>query len=345
MRTRGRTRRGVALAACAFLAVGVVACGDDDDGSPAASGGGAAAKCGPDYEMGMLVVAQLKLFDNMVEGFKQGFSEETGVPVGEIELEQQNAQGDPGNFQSLARAFATGSDDLIGVIGTPTTIALAQATKDKPIVTISIDDPVVAGVAKSPEAPGGNVTGSMDAPPVEQIVEGILEIQPDAKKIGTIYTSGNDFLVQFNKDIAAVAEQHGVELVETAISNSNELQSAARAMTGEVDAIVIGRDGSVAAGLPAIAAEAERNKLPVYLAYTGPDALVPGVVGATGSDEREVGRLAGEVAGKICKGADPATTPFAVYSDHRWQFRKDTLAADGLTVPPALAEQANVVDG
>ncbi len=110
-------------------------------------------------------------------------------------------------------------------------------------------------------------------------------------------------------------------------------------------AIVIGRDGAVAAGLPAIAAEAQRNKLPVYLGYSGPDALVPGVVGAAGSDEREVGRLAGEVAGKICAGADPATTPFAAYTDHQWQFRKDALEANGLELPPELAERSELVDG
>ncbi|MFC4056198.1 ABC transporter substrate-binding protein [Actinomadura syzygii] len=329
-----------AAAGATLLAIlGLTACGARED-DKAASG-----PCSASYRQGMLVIAQLQLFNNMVEGYKEGFSKQTGIPVNGLKIDVKNAQGNPTNFQTLARSFASGPYDLLGVIGTPTTIALAQSTKNKPIVTVSIEDPVGAKLADSVDRPGSNVTGSIDIPPSAQVLDGILALQPNAKTIGTIYTSGNDASLKFNKEFGAAAKARGVKFVQTSITGSNELQSAARSMVGDVDAMLIGRDGNVAAGLPAIGAQAQRSRLPLYLAYTGPGALVDGVVGGFGSDEREVGELAGVVAGKICKGADPATTPFSVYTGHHWQFRKDTLAKVGLTVPDGLTKTSEFVNG
>ncbi|MFR6482509.1 MAG: ABC transporter substrate binding protein [Veillonella sp.] len=45
-----------------------------------------------------------------------------------------------------------------------------------------------AKLVKSNEKPGGNVSGTSDMNPVEQQVDLILQVLPNAKTIGTIYS-------------------------------------------------------------------------------------------------------------------------------------------------------------
>ena len=107
--------------------------------------------CEDGYKVDLLLQAQVPLFDDMVAGFKEGFTGTSGLESGEVEYNEQNAQGDSGNYLSLGRSMADSDSGLVAVIGTAPTIALAEATKTKPIVSISMTDPVASKVSESIE--------------------------------------------------------------------------------------------------------------------------------------------------------------------------------------------------
>ena len=72
----------------------------------------------------------------------------------------QIAQGNIATATSIAQALVGKEVNLIYSIATPTSQAVANATRSIPIVISSVTDPVGAGLVKSLERPGGNVTGT-----------------------------------------------------------------------------------------------------------------------------------------------------------------------------------------
>ncbi len=121
----------------------------------------------------------------MIDGLKAGGYEEGK----NLEINQQNAQGDQSNLQSIAQQFLSDEVDMILSIATPSTQVMAAATEDIPIVGTAITSFEQAGLVNSDEEPGTNVTGTHDMTPVAEQIDLLLQVVPDAKTIGTIYTS------------------------------------------------------------------------------------------------------------------------------------------------------------
>lgn len=92
-------------------------------------------------------------------------------------------------MNSIAQRFVADRDDLVLAIATPAAQAMANATKDIPILGTAITDYVQAKLVKSDEKPGTNVSGTTDMNPVEKQVDLITRILPNAKKVGIIYSA------------------------------------------------------------------------------------------------------------------------------------------------------------
>src|SRR5665811_2466874 len=142
------------------------------------------------------------------------------------------------------------SKDLILAIATPTAQAAAQAITDKPILITAVTDPVAAGLVDSMDKPGGNITGTTDMNPVEEQLELVKEIAPDAKTVGIVYSSGevnSEIQVKMAK---AAAPGLGLEIKEATVSNSSEVQQAALSL--DVDAYYIPTDNTVVSAIESL---------------------------------------------------------------------------------------------
>ena len=340
-RRRRTLDRGARLLAFGALVASSAGCGAAS--SSASADSEKAARCEDGYQVDLLLQAQVPIFNDMVAGFKDGFSETSGLSTDEVEYNEQNAQGDSGNYLSLARSMADSDSGLVAVIGTAPTVALAETTSSKPIVSISMTDPVGSDVAESLEEPGTNVTGSQASVPIRRMLEEIKLIQADVATVGTIYSAGDDYMASFAEQMADAAEDLGISVEAISVVNSSDVLGAARSLSGRVDALVIGQDGNVAAALPTIANSAQDANVPLYLAYRDDSTLQAGITGGISEDWREIGRLAGEVAGDVCNGADPAETAWAVYDDQTWYFQQSEIDRVGLTVPAELGSTAEIL--
>ncbi len=78
---------------------------------------------------------------------------------------------------------------MIYAISTPSAQAAYNATKDIPIIMTAVTDPVEAGLVKSLEKPGGNVSGTSDYLSIDKTLELVKTLTPKAKKIGVIYNT------------------------------------------------------------------------------------------------------------------------------------------------------------
>ena len=139
------------------------------------------------YKIGICQQLEHQALDAATEGFKAALVEKFGE--GNVEFDYQNAQGEQPNCATIATKFVNDNVDLIMANATTALQACAAATADIPIIGTSVTDFVEAGVVESNEAPGRNVTGTSDLAPIDQQIELLATLVPDAKKVGILYCS------------------------------------------------------------------------------------------------------------------------------------------------------------
>lgn len=293
-------------------------------------------------QVGLFQVASAPVLDDIVDGFRQALLADSGFGAGDVEFVERNAQGDPGLIQSIARDLAERDLDLIAVVGTPAVLAQAQAETRTPIVALAMGDPVLGGVAESLDAPGANVTGSIDYVDPARVLDQVLAVQPAVRRIGTVFDPSNDNMRVWMHDLRAAATRQGLQLVEAAISGAADLAGAARSLGGRVDAVLTGPDTTVIGGIDAVAQFAADERLGLY--GIGLDAATAGVLAVIGPDYREVGALAGQAAAEVLAGADPATVAFRRPGDVELVVNRAGLRRLDLTLAPEVAGRAEMTE-
>src|SRR3546814_3795671 len=69
-------------------------------------------------------------------------------------------------------------------------LAVVAATQDIPVVFTAVTDPLGAQLVADLDNPGANVTGVSDLSPIQDHLNLIREILPDAKTLGVPYNPG-----------------------------------------------------------------------------------------------------------------------------------------------------------
>ena len=173
--------RVLAAALALTLAAGIMGgCGGDKKEEAAAK---------KTVNVGIVQLVEHASLDAANKGFVDGLAA-NGFKEGEnVVFDRQNAQADQSNLQNIAHRFVSNKVDLICAIATPAAQTAANATKDIPVVSTAVTDYEAAKLVASNEKPGGNVTGTSDMNPIKEQLDLLLKLVPDAKVVGTIYSS------------------------------------------------------------------------------------------------------------------------------------------------------------
>jgi len=295
---------------------------------------------GETVKIGITQIVTHPSLDASRDGFKAALAD-AGYTV---EYDEQNAQGDQSTAASIAGTFASADLDLILAIATPTAQSVVQAVTDTPILFTAVTDPVSADLVESLEAPGGNATGTSDANPVKEQLALIKRLDPEAKTVGIVYSSGevnSEVQVEWAKEAAV---ELGLEIKEAAVSTSAEVQQAAESL--DVDAFYVPTDNNVVSALESIIQVAETKKI-LTIAAEG-DSVARGTVATYGISYYDLGYQTGEMAVKILKGeAEPASMPVETQTDLQLYLNKGAAARMGVTIPEDLlaeADPANITE-
>lgn len=322
-----------ATASAAALLLGACSASVSDSAASGAPSGGEG------FSIGITQITTHPSLDAAREGFKKAF-EDAGL---EVKFDEQNAQGDQATATSIASKFAGADLDLVLAIATPSAQAAAQAITGTPILFTAVTDPVSAQLVDSLDKPGSNVTGTTDMNPVADQISLVKQFAPGAKTVGIIYSSGevnSEVQVELAKEAAG---KEGLEVVETTVTNSSEVQQAAQDLASKVHAIYVPTDNTVVSAFASVVQSAEDAKIPL-IAGEG-DSVANGGLATYGIDYFELGRQTGEMAIKILtEGADPASLPVESQSEYQLTVNTTTLKAIGLEMPTALADKAVAVE-
>lgn len=299
--------------------------GSDDSGAGSGS---------DSYRIGINQLVQHPALDSATEGFKAAF-EDAGV---DVEFEEQNANGEQGTALTIAQQFASDDLDLALAVATPAAQAMAQNLTNIPLLFTAVTDPVEAELVDSMDAPGANVTGTSDAAPIEQQLELLKELVPDAETVGIVYASGE---VNSQVQVDQAREAAGpldLEIETQTVTTVNEIQQAVEAL-GDVDAIYVPTDNMVVSGISSLVQVAESKQIPVIAAEEG--TVEGGAVATLGIDYTELGRQTGEMALRILQeDADPATMAVETATKLTYVVNEAAAERQGVTIPEDILAEA-----
>lgn len=300
-------------------------------GSKEKAGGSEQAGADKEFKVGITQFAPHPSLDAATEGFKKALKDK-GIKVS---YDEQNAQADMNNTQTIANNFVGDKVDLIFANATPSATAALNATKDIPIIFTSVTDPVGAGLVESFDKPGKNITGTTDNHPeaTKKTISFITD-EVKAKKIGVIYNSGEQNSVVQVKEVKKIAEEKGAKLVEVSVSTTAEVKQAAESLVGRVDAIYIPTDNTVVTALDSVIAVANSKKIPLFVGEL--DSLKKGAVAASGFNYFDLGYQSGVMAADILSGKKKASEiPVELPNSLKLMINKKAAEAQGLTVNDA----------
>ena len=228
--------------------------------------------------------------------------------------------------------------DLILAIATPAAQAVANLTRNIPILVTAVTDPASAKLVKSNELPGTNVSGTSDLTPVEAQIKLAKQLVPDMQTIGFLYCSSEQNS-KFQIDIAKkVCDELGIKYVDATVSNSNEIQQVTQSLVGKVDAIYAPTDNMIAAGMATVALVAVPAKLPVFCGEQGMTEL--GGLATYGINYYELGKQTAKQAVAILKdGKNPADMPIEYLANGDLYINMDNAKAIGVAIPEEVAAQ------
>jgi len=256
--------------------------------------------------------------------------ERLGYGPDRVSINYKNAQGDQSNLNSISQTFVGDQVDLIVAIATPTAQSAAAAAENSgiPVLFSAVTDPVAAKLVQDGQNPGGTITGTSDAIPVESIFGLAAQLTPNAKTFGFVYNLGEANSVSVINDAKAYCDQNGLTYKESTVTNSSEVQQAAQSLVGSVDAFFTPIDNTVAEAMPVFAEVAINAGLPIY---PGADSMViDGGFATVGIDYTVLGQKTAEMAIAILEGGDPATMPVVTLDNFRGIINKET--ADALNI-------------
>ncbi|MDQ0860647.1 ABC transporter substrate-binding protein [Bacillus sp. V2I10] len=291
------------------------------------------------YQVGVTQIVEHPSLDAALEGFKKALDEK-GLKV---DYDVQIAGGDQNNSQTIASNFVGDDVDLIFANSTPSALSALNATKDIPIVFTSVTDPIGAGLVKSFEEPGANITGTTDTHPdaVPSTVKFIDE-NVEGNKIGMIYNSGEQNSAAQIDLVEKAIKGTDLEIVESSVSTSAEVKQAAEALVGKVDAFYIITDNTVVSALESVISVAEDEDIPLFVGEL--DSVARGGFAAYGFDYNDIGYEAGLKAAEILTGKKEASEiPVEFPQKLKLQISKKAAEAMNVEIKEEW-EDAEIID-
>lgn len=293
------------------------------------------------FRIGISQFVEHPALDAARKGFIDGLKE-AGFEEGKnATFEVENAQADFPTTQTIANKFAGEKVDMILAIATPSAQSAANATKDIPILITAVTDPVAAGLVKSLDKPGTNVTGTTDMNPIKEQLQLLKQILPDAKNVGILYNAA-EANSKVQVDIAKkAAGELGLTIHEATVANSSEVNQAVQTIAGKVDAIYAPTDNTVASSIGAIIKACNDAKIPVIGAERG--MVDGGALATLGIDYYLLGKQTGKVAARILKGEKPADIAIEGSKDFKLIINKKSANTLGIKIPETLMSKADEI--
>ncbi|MBF8296537.1 MAG: hypothetical protein HW389_3082 [Bacteroidetes bacterium] len=250
----------------------------------------------------------------------------------------RNANGDQQRVATIANEIAAQNPDIAVAISTPVAQSIVKSYRGL-VVFGALTDPISAGVITSLSVGDLRVTGTSDALPYSEQMALIRKIHPNAKRLGLLYNPGEAASQHAIKEIRKVAPELQFELVEGAVSSTNDVYPVAQNIGSRVDVLLISTDNTVAAGIAGAVKVAVEKKVPLYAFDSG--SVEKGAIAAVSPGYYDIGVETARLVDRVLRGERNIPTVFPKGGE----IYLNTKAAElmGMKIPADITSKAKKI--
>ena len=335
-----KLKKILAIMMAAAMAAAMAACGGNsgsssdngsDTGTEESASSGSSESSGQTYTIGICQQMEHEALDQATQGFKDACTELFGE--GNVEFDEQNAQGEQAMCSTIINNFVSSDVDLILANATLPLQTAAQATADIPILGTSITDYATAlGIDDWTGATGVNISGTSDLAPIDQQEDMLVELLPDTKKVGILYCSAEPNSQYQAQLFEEALDEDGIAYEEYTAADSNEIQTVVNSAIETCDALYIPTDNTMASNTQIVNNICMPAKVPVI---AGEQGICAGCGIATLSiSYYDIGYTAGEMAYQVlAEGADISTMEIQTAPEVTKMYNPTICEELGIEIP------------
>jgi ABC-type uncharacterized transport system substrate-binding protein len=294
--------------------------------------------------IGFLSSGSQRTFGDQVAAFRRGLMEAGYVEGQNVAIEYRWADGQFDRLSTMADELVRRPVSVLAASGgTVAARAAKAATASIPIVFVTADDPVTAGLVTSLNRPGGNLTGIsfISGMLSAKNIELLREVVPTAKLIAVLVNPKSPGTAVQLKDTLDAANTIGVKILVLKASTEHEIDSAFTTLQQEhADALVVVADPLFSCSL-FVPIAARHTAVPTV--YFFRECVQAGGLMSYGTSLMDAYLQLGAYVGRILKGEKPADLPVVQPTKFELVINLKTAKALGLTVPLKLQVAADQV--
>jgi putative ABC transport system substrate-binding protein len=283
-------------------------------------------------------------FQHLVAALRRGLNDDGFVEGKNVVIEQRWADNRLDRLPDLAADFVR--RQVAAIVGnTPAVEAAKAVTTTIPIVFVTGDDPVKAGLVASLSRPGGNLTGVTffgGSQLGTKRLELLRDLIPTAITVAVLADANYPAFEAELLNIEAAGRAIGRQIVTVKAASEAELEPAfAKIIQAGAGAVLISGGPFFGSQRRSLVALAARHALPTI--YDLRDSVVDGGLISYSASFPGAYRQAGVYVGRILKGAKPSELPVLQPTTFELVINLKTAKALGLTVPDKLLVAADEV--
>ncbi len=294
-------------------------------------------------KIGINQIVEHPALDASRKGFIEALKSKGFEEGKNLDIDFQNAQGEPATAQTIAQNFVSKKKDLILAIATPSAQAAFNATKNIPILITAVTDPVKAGLVKSLDKPETNVTGTSDKVSIEKQFDLLKQLVPNSKRVGIVYTTSEANSEIQLESAKKAAPSFGLEIVTAGVTNVNEIPQALDSLLDKIDVLYVPTDNLVASAMPLISSKCYKKNIPVIGSERA--HVESGALATTGIDYYKLGFQTGLAAVEVLNGKAPKDIPVTALKDMQLVINTDAAKKLNIKIPEELSNKAEKITG
>jgi putative ABC transport system substrate-binding protein len=259
-----------------------------------------------------------------------------------VVLEYRAAEGHPERLGGLAREVVSLKPDVIVILGGDLMRSMKEATSTIPVVMLTSQDPVEAGIVSSLARPGGNMTGVafVSSETGAKRLQFLKEAAPSLARLAVLWDP-NHADGEY-RETEAVARRLGMQVQSLEVRRPEDFEAAFQAATrARADALMVVSSRLMNLNRERILEFAGKQRMPLVTGW-GPWVRSGGFM-SYGPDLNILARRAAGQVDRILKGAKPGELPVEQPTEFELLINLKTARALGLTIPSSLLARADQV--
>jgi putative ABC transport system substrate-binding protein len=287
--------------------------------------------CGVSYSYAASVAVVLSVSNDAVQAFQDGFSaycSEKGIPLQQTIYNLR--EKDAATISGLVQAQ---QPSLVVALGSDAVALVKSGLSSIPCV--------YSMVTNNQGFDSASVTGVSIDVPANLRIGYLKSVLPASKRIGVLYSPAKT--ATYN-EIADAGKAAGLTVIGRSVSTEAEFTPALQVlMGGAADCLLMIIDSKVYFGqtVKVMLLESLKNKVPVVGIsgmFTKAGALM-----SVDCDYRDVGRQAGELAGRVIGGESPGSIKSQRPRKARYSLNLVTANSMGVSLPASVVSEASEV--